>query len=167
MNSKPSMFGISRSAITTAGGSASAVCSASSALVLQTGRYPNSRKVASASLSVAGSSSTTRIVRLPTGGAMTGLGSPAAVIVIMRGRITEKVLPSPGVLRTSTRPPCASASRFVSARPKPVPWYFFPALASSCWNSRKSFPKSSAGIPTPVSWTSMRNRSRPSGVMRT
>ena len=144
MNSKPSTPGISRSTITSAGGSASAANSASSALALHRAWYPNSRKAASASLSAFGSSSTTRTVRLPAGSPTSGPTSSAGTIVIARGRMAEKVLPSPGVLRTVTRPPSASASRFVSARPRPVPWYFFAVLASSCWNSTKSLPKSSA-----------------------
>ena len=61
---------------------------------------------------------------------MTGPVTVAAgAIVIMRGRMAVNVLPAPGVLRTMTRPPCASAIFFVSASPSPVPWYVFPALA--------------------------------------
>ena len=45
------------------------------------------------------------------------------------------MLPSPGVLRTPTVPPCASTMRLVSARPSPVPGYFLALPASSCWNS--------------------------------
>src|SRR5258705_168003 len=47
--------------------------------------------------------------------------------------------------------------RFVSASPSPVPGYFFDLLASSCWNSAKSLPISSARMPMPVSSTSRRN----------
>src|SRR4030095_12515339 len=51
---------------------------------------------------------------------------------VTRGRTAENVLPCPGVLRTATRPPCASTISLVSASPTPVPWCRFAALASSC-----------------------------------
>src|SRR6185295_2988707 len=59
-NSKPSISGIIRSSTTAAGGSLAATSRATAALERQTGRYPDCRRIVSASFRAAVSSSTTR-----------------------------------------------------------------------------------------------------------
>lgn len=60
------------------------------------------------------------------GGLGVSLGAPGsigvAVIAAGTGRTTENVVPLPGALSRTTRPPWRSIKRFTVARPMPVPF---------------------------------------------
>ena len=71
------------------------------------------------------------------------------------GRKTEKRLPSPGTLFTSTRPRISDTSRAVIASPSPNPG--MPRALSSLSNAPNIRSFSSALIPTPVSRTEMQS----------
>ena len=55
-----------------------------------------------------------------TGAPRVSIG-PRVSPVVSNGIVSQKVLPSPGVLRTPTRPPIISTSCLVMASPSPVP----------------------------------------------
>ena len=73
-------------------------------------------------VSVRASSSTTSTVRAPVARARSAFAQHASLAAsTLRGSVAWNTLPLPGVERTPTVPPCASTSRRVSARPRPVP----------------------------------------------
>ncbi len=74
-----------------------------------------------------------------------------------------KVDPAPGSLRTARLTSCSSASRRVSARPRPVPVCRRDVGESICSNGSKIRPRCSAAMPMPLSHTS---RTRPSSCGR-
>src|SRR5262249_47870667 len=69
------------------------------------------------------------------------------------GSVTRKVAPCPSCDSTSIEPPCISTMRFEIASPRPVPPFFRVLELSTCWNSSKILPWSSAAMPGPVSRT--------------
>src|SRR2546427_7900169 len=65
------------------------------------------------------------------------------------GRTTVNVVPWPSADATSIVPPWALTTLFANARPRPVPCSFGFVVK----NGWKSFSRTSAGMPGPVSWT--------------
>ena len=64
-------------------------------------------------------------------------------------QVTVKVEPLPGLLRTSIRPPLASASFLLTASPRPMP------LSLVVKSGSKSFCMASGVMPVPVSLTAI------------
>src|SRR5437867_1499418 len=72
---------------------------------------------------------------------------------IADGNMTVKVEPFPSSLLTLKSPPINWQNLRDSARPRPVPPYFFEVLASAWLKDWKSFESCSGVIPMPVSLT--------------
>src|SRR5204862_1866155 len=71
----------------------------------------------------------------------------------IKGRVTVNVEPLPNSLSTVSSPPINWQNLRDSARPSPVPPYFFDVLASACVKAWKSFDSCSGVMPMPVSRT--------------
>jgi hypothetical protein len=67
--------------------------------------------------------------------------------------VSVNVEPAPGTLDSVSVPPSSSASLLDSERPRPVPFVLRCSGLSICVNSSNTRPRSSAGMPMPVSVT--------------
>ncbi len=74
--------------------------------------------------------------------------------VLVSGRYSVNVLPTPGSLRTFNRPLSSCDSSRLIDSPSPVPPYLRLVVPSACWNASKITDSFSAGMPMPVSRTS-------------
>ena len=82
-----------------------------------------------------------------------------------RGNTTRNVVPTPSVLWTPTVPPSSATMRCTIDRPRPAP-ADVPAVVADR-NGSNTASSSSAGIPAPVSTTSIASRSPPSTIANT
>ncbi len=107
---------------------------------------PGSQRIASATYGVA-SAGTVRVPTLVRTSLSDGrCANPSGIR-------TVNVLPSPGVLDTSTTPPCIRTSCWTSDSPSPLPSWERARVSRTRWNRWKIFSVRSGGIPAPVSET--------------